>query len=459
MTIGNLRRARTWAAGVTKASAATALAATLLAAPLAGGAHAAKTSISIDASAYPADWGWEGVGPLDPAASTGSWWSRYHIDFDNTPTPPTKTLQLRGGAVINDSGSDGPASVLPGDTFRIVHAEHGGTLAEATFPTQLRASSSAIGATSFEVQAAPGFHTAGASLYRRVARNTNTEIRTPNVFAWEKRVCADTYDHDADGGTPEIRDPDACPTFDDWEWEDYGNEWETPADVRPADPSEAELGDTEYWYLKLTVDETYAPSTRPTNAYELVSAGHVTSVTPSGVAGAFSVPMQPGDVLSIWQDTHTLANDTSFWTSFSAVVPVGTVPPPDVTAPVASKMEFGVPSITIGSFLKGGLRTFVTLDGPGKVKQTLLERQAKKSKKSKGKKKKPKAPVVVAEGSGEVTAPGGTAQISLKPSKKGKKFLKAQKGKSTKLTLLTTTTDAAGNTATSERVFTLKKGK
>lgn len=207
-----------------------------------------------------------------------------------------------------------------------------------------------------------------------------------------------------------------------------------------------------------------------TNAFETISRGRITSLGDSTFGGAFATPINAGDVVTVSQFTQKYENDIATSTWFSVTAPGGVVPPKDAVPPKITRVLFGVKSLDVAAFRKSGLNTFVTLDEPGTITQTVTEDTSKgkgkksaltkpKSKKKKPKTKAPKTPTVIAEAKGKSSAAGETVPLTLVATKKGKSLLKSAEKKGIKLLVTTTATDLAGNTTTSTLPYKLTAPK
>lgn len=208
---------------------------------------------------------------------------------------------------------------------------------------------------------------------------------------------------------------------------------------------------------------------QPSNAFETVSFGRLTAIGDTTFGGSFSSPIVAGDYITATQSTSTIASDVSSTVRLSITSPAGVVPARDAVPPVV-RVAVGAKSLNVGQFLKTGLNTFVTVDEPATIKQTLSTKSTKKSKSKKkaskalAPKKKPKktkkpavvkVPAPLAEATGATKVAGETTSLTLKANKKGKKILGAAAKKGTKLTLTTTATDAAGNVTTTTQTVKL----
>ncbi|WP_022930347.1 hypothetical protein [Patulibacter americanus] len=411
----------------------------------AAGAHAAGPRIVFDIAVYPADFMWDGTTQPAPT-DTASHYGHYVPDRDNydSETPSPRFLQLRGGAVVHEFGTDAPPqapfAVTAGDVFRMVRASDGAVLAETQFTGHPAITSSVLGQTLFAGTTTADATDRTVDLYRRIARTAVGRHYIPTTYRW-----VDTTPRPAD-----------APDYDESARVDDGG-YVPSAPGTPAPDH--------YW--KLTVDRPgyHQTSVQTSNDPEIISAGKLEAVTPTAFSGSFATPAIAGDWVQVRQTTLGYANDSRTQVSFTVTGHAGVVPPPpapDATAPKVAALELGTRSMTVASFLKDGLRTFTTLDEPGAVEQQLqvfvkAAKKAPKKKSGKGRKGKKKAAVqiaakaklvVVGTGTGSTAVAGGTAKAAVR-SVKGAKAALAKTGKTVvSANLVTVVKDAAGNATT-----------
>ncbi|MDO9352840.1 MAG: hypothetical protein Q7T55_04055 [Solirubrobacteraceae bacterium] len=443
-------------------------------------APAASAGIDRDASftTFPADFDWDGSQPrpADVNLSTGSFSGSISSSTNSADTlvpgyvaptegicgtrdeqrynPATQNYDLivkvpvnacydsvliRGGAVVPKldpvGGGELPVGLAAGDVARVVHPTTQASLFDAAFTPVPAGTTSPIGGSGFYVSRSDAATVVSATLYRRVARNIERETFLPGTYAWELE------------STQYGKDDEVCleSPFDP-----VLNRRVKTTDVIPPKPTDVPPAGQGY-YLNI---KTYCDITRtavPGAPWEAISSGRITGVSPTGYSGVFSVPIQAGDLLGYRESRISIAGDDETTISAGAIVPVGAV---DGVVPTIRKSEFGAKSTSVKAFLKNGLSAFVTLDKPGTVKQEFVATVTEKKKK--GKKKAKKKTVIVGTGAATTTTAGETAKVNLFATKDGRKVLKAvKKGKPLSGSLVTTVTDAAGNTVTSQAALKL----
>jgi hypothetical protein len=348
---------------------------------IAGTAQAATTSAYIAISSYPAGF----YGPGDK--SVGSFDGYYS---NGVSSIPQRVVQVRSGAVVADSSTTTPISVLPGDIFQVRRTSDESVLVQTTYDGPALNATSCIGQNGFS-----GTRAADAAV--------SVDAVVP--------VTSTSYNH-----------------------------------------------------------YTYASRKQ---------VGHVRSLGDGTFSGVFDNAIATGDFLSVSQSLESSTSDTD--TSFVTTVitpaaacppPVPPVPPvPDTTPAKVLSFDLGAPELSVKTFLKSGLSTFVGIDEPAAVSQELyldngvkpplLAAAAKVTKckpgftlrkvkvKIKGKTKTIKRCVknkkrLVLIGKGAThSAVAGVVKVVVKASSGARKALKGKK--SYKLTLVTTVRDLAGN--------------
>lgn len=345
--------------------------------------------------------------------------------------------QLRGGAALKASNDDGsliPTRLLAGDTLRVYNPDTKATLFETAVTAPAPVISSVIGSTDVTIGRTADSREVYVTLQRRVARNVDREQFVPGTYQWVAGPAGS-------GDT-------LCYQFI---WDAVQRKVVEVNDTAPPAPTTAPPAG-QAWVLDRTQNCSTKDVAIPGAPYEIAAVGRLVAVSEGQYTVRFDQPLQAGDVVR-YSETHTtIAGDVDTTITRANVAPVGTVPPPDTAAPKVTRFDLGAANTSIKSFLKFGLATFVATDEPSTVTQQLLLPAPKEKKKKKGKKKpKQTAPVVIASGSAKTTAPGETAKIVLFSTKDGRKALKKLgKGKPAKTTLVTTVTDAVGNTVRSE---------
>lgn len=439
------------------------------AAAAAPAAQAAKVEKYLYYETYFSGYDWDGGGTIPPAdrLDTGFFggWVTRDVDFadslvpgyvppttgicgveEDTKTPDEAcydTQQLRGGAIVERYTPKFeviPRQVLPGDVIRLVHPDDKSTLGETTVTAPSAVTSSVIGSSEVTVERRPDSTSVAVSLQRRVSRNVERSAFVPGTYQWVLGA----------PGTGES----LC-TIEVWNYPEM--RYETKTDTAPAAPVAAPPAGQAWVLDRLT--NCSSKSVAITGApYETIAEGRIVAAADGSYTARFDTPLQAGDAILTTERHETTANDIETTVVRYNASAVGTVPPPDKTAPKLTKFDLGASNTSIKSFLKFGLFTFVTLDEPGTVTQQLLlpAPAPKKSKKGKKKPATPKPPTVLAAGSAKTSAPGETAKILLTSTKEGRKALrKLKKGKPAKATIVTTITDAAGNAFSSQAALKL----
>ncbi|MDQ8044406.1 MAG: hypothetical protein AAGC46_08040 [Solirubrobacteraceae bacterium] len=431
--------------GALRRAAVVALSATM-ALTAAQSAHAAATVFSFSVETQPGDYGWDGGGAPAPTQTFGYYGAsvsqRYAPDgtalcgaYDEDGNAPScATQQVRAGAVIPSydptTYKSLPITIVPGDVIQLVNRTTKAVVGATSVVPPQPVIASPLGSPSFTIARTAATTDIEVELRRRVARNVLRDTVVPGVYHWEQQT---TTIADANATASTCYQDDA-----------NGASSTAVTDTLPAKPTTAPAtGKT--WVLVQDKACSTAHTQIPGLPFETVSTGRITSLSDTSFSGVFSVPMQAGDVIDYTLGSESSANDTTVYVSQTNVVPVGVVPP----APALKGFQFGAPSTTVKSFLKSGLRTFVTLDSPGTVTEQLTLPAPKSKKKGKKHKKTAKLPIVVATGTATTTSGGQTAQLDVLSTKEGRKALKALKGKPAKTTLTTTITDAFGHVVTS----------
>jgi hypothetical protein len=415
-------------------------------------AHAAATDFDFSYSTYPGDYTWDGGGTPAPPQTFGDYDGSVSQDYaaDGTAlcgpttvdgyTPSCDVQQVRGGAVIPDSdpatGKSLPVSLAAGDVIQLVNRTTKAVVGATAVAVPQPVIASPIGSASFTIGRTATTSIVSASLMRRVPRNVLRDTVIPGTYHYAAEPT----------GTPDD-DLATCYPYNP------NTQTVTPTtDAAPTKPT-GSAGTGKIWALVQDTPCAIGHTQIPGNPYEEVSTGRLTNLGDASFTGSFSVPMQAGDLIAYTVGTETIANDVNLYVSQTNVVPVGVVPP----APVVKGFQLGAATTTVKAFLKGGLRTFVTLDSPATVTEQLTVPAPVSKKKSKKHKKKaaPKPPIVIATGTATTTAAGQTAQVTLFSTKDGRKVLKALGGKPAKTTMTTTITDAYGHTVTSTSALKL----